>query len=110
LIFIDAQKSGYPSYLKDILAKSQPGAATRLLRQGGLIVADNVLRRGLVADDSEENPNAETAKVAATKSEYQSDRDLEYLREYNAATVSSPRLESVLLPLYDGLAVSRLLD
>jgi predicted O-methyltransferase YrrM len=63
-----------------------------------------------VADDSEENPNAETAKVAATKSEYQSDRDLEYLREYNAATVSSPRLESVLLPLYDGLAVSRLLD
>jgi predicted O-methyltransferase YrrM len=41
IIFIDAQKSGYPTYLKMILDKSQPGQPNRLLRPGGLIIGDN---------------------------------------------------------------------
>ncbi|CAI4215115.1 unnamed protein product [Parascedosporium putredinis] len=56
LIFIDAEKSGYPGYLQAILDGSQPGASSRILRPGGLIVADNVLRRGIIADDSDDNP------------------------------------------------------
>ena len=44
LIFVDAQKSGYPEYLTTILEKSQPGSAGRLLKKGGLIIADNTLR------------------------------------------------------------------
>ncbi|OAA62534.1 O-methyltransferase family 3 [Niveomyces insectorum RCEF 264] len=59
LVFIDAQKTGYPQYLATLLAKSAPGTARRLVRAGGLIVADNVLRRGLVADASADNPEAE---------------------------------------------------
>jgi predicted O-methyltransferase YrrM len=107
LIFIDAQKSGYPEYLRQILANSQPGSSSRLLRKGGLIVADNVLRRGLVADDSEANP---WAKKLAQKSEYETNSDVEYLREFNAAMHSNERLEEFLMPLFDGFGLARLLD
>lgn len=110
LVFIDAQKSGYPSYLADILAKSTPQSASRLLRPGGLIVADNVLRRGLVADDSDDNPWATREQKKRNKSEYETVRDLECLREFNAAVMGSERLESLLLPLYDGMGLARLVD
>ncbi|EFY88120.1 putative O-methyltransferase [Metarhizium acridum CQMa 102] len=60
IIFIDAQKSGYPAYLKIILDRSQPGQANRLLRPGGLIIGDNALRCGLVADESDDNPATKT--------------------------------------------------
>lgn len=56
IVFIDADKSGYPNYLHKILSRSQPGQAHRILKPGGLIVADNVLRKGLVADRSDANP------------------------------------------------------
>lgn len=111
LIFLDAQKSGYPTYLQQILKKSQPGAARRLLRPGGLIVADNVLRRGLVADDSDDNPEA--AKEAALINEfggYRTDKDLECLREFNTAMAEDKRIDAWLVPLYDGLGLGRLLD
>ncbi|KAH7308023.1 family 3 O-methyltransferase [Stachybotrys elegans] len=108
IIFIDAQKSGYPEYLRVILEQSAPGAGgARLLRAGGLIVADNVLRRGLVADDSEDNPWAGGPGQA---SEYETNRDLEAIREFNDAVVRSARLECVLLPLFDGVGLARLLD
>ncbi|KAJ3491486.1 hypothetical protein NLG97_g5583 [Lecanicillium saksenae] len=110
LIFIDAQKTGYPSYLRTILEKSQPGATSpRLLREGGLILADNVLRRGLVANDTDENPWASGAKVRE-KSEYEKDNDIEALREYNDTAVKSERLEAFLMPLFDGIGMSRLRD
>lgn len=41
LVFVDADKTGYPAYLEE---------AIRLTRPGALIVADNVVRRGRVAD------------------------------------------------------------
>ncbi|KAJ6439875.1 O-methyltransferase family 3 [Purpureocillium lavendulum] len=105
LIFIDAQKSGYPSYLRDILANSQPGAASRLLRPGGLIVADNVLRRGLVADGSDDNPWATGDQKVRNRSEYETDGDIDHLREFNDSVAGSPRLENFLMPLYDGVGL-----
>lgn len=109
IIFIDAQKSGYPTYLQTILDKSTPGSQ-RLLRKGGLIVADNVLRRGLVADDSDANPYAAKDQKTKNKSEYETDNDLDYLREFNDAVIDSGRIESFLLPLYDGVGMARLMD
>ena len=48
-IFIDADKEGYPDYL---------GWALKLSRPGTLIVADNVVRKGSVADAASRDPNA----------------------------------------------------
>jgi len=48
LIFIDADKPGYADYL---------GWALDLSRPGTLIVADNVVRKGQVADDASDDPN-----------------------------------------------------
>lgn len=105
LIFIDAQKSGYPSYLRDILAGSQPGSTNRLLRPGGIIIADNVLRRGLVADGSEDNPNWQLQRHVVHAEE-----DLAALREFNKALANHERLEALLLPVFDGVGFARLLD
>ncbi|PNY26268.1 Uncharacterized protein TCAP_03807 [Tolypocladium capitatum] len=111
LVFIDAQKSGHPSYLANILASSKPRSAALLLRPGGLIVADNVLRRGLVADDGDDNPWASQERKQRNRSEYETDRDLECLREFNAAVRGSERFESFFLtPLYDGMGLARLID
>jgi predicted O-methyltransferase YrrM len=107
LIFIDAQKSGYPEYLRQILEKSQPGSTSRLLRKGGLIVGDNVLRRGLVADDSEANP---WTKRLANKSEYETDSDVICMRKFNDAMHNNDRLEAFMMPLFDGFGLARLLD
>ncbi|KAK2057630.1 O-methyltransferase [Colletotrichum caudatum] len=110
LIFIDAQKSGYPAYLSTILAASPAsGGKGRLLRPGGLIVADNVLRRGMVADDSDGNPYAVGGKEAY-RSAYSRSEDIEKMREFNAAVHDEPRLDSWLMPLYDGVHLARLVD
>ncbi|MBE3045930.1 hypothetical protein IMZ48_25990 [Candidatus Bathyarchaeota archaeon] len=109
-MFLDAQKSGYPTYLAHILAQSTPGSTARLLRPGGLIVGDNVLRRGLVADDSADNPASDKLAQSRMRSAYAGDRDIECIREYNDAVVGSERLESFLMPLFDGVSVARLLD
>ncbi|KAI1097353.1 S-adenosyl-L-methionine-dependent methyltransferase [Jackrogersella minutella] len=98
IIFIDANKTGYPGYLRKILEMSAPGAKQRLLRPGGIIAADNALRRGLVADSSSDNPwrpadfehGWEGAAVKA-------------VREYNEAAAKSERLETFMIPLWDGL-------
>ncbi|KAM5352456.1 hypothetical protein ACJ41O_005179 [Fusarium nematophilum] len=101
LVFLDADKTGYPGYLKELLAASQPGSAKRLLRPGALIVSDNVLRRGLVADDKalgdEELTGDRLANVLA-------------VREFNDLCLNNPRLETFVLPLWDGVNVTRLLD
>ncbi|CAK7211772.1 hypothetical protein SBRCBS47491_001229 [Sporothrix bragantina] len=111
LIFIDAQKTGYPTYLETILRKSAPGAARRLLRPGGLIVADNVLRRGLVADDSSDNPEAaKEAALIAEAGSYRTDKDLDALREFNTALAEDKRIDTWLVPLFDGIGLGRLLD
>ncbi|KAG6122358.1 hypothetical protein E4U13_002515 [Claviceps humidiphila] len=107
IIFIDAKKSEYPGYLNSILEKSQPGQKNRMLRPGGLIVGDNVLREGLVADASEKNPATETVPKETVNWDSAS---IARLDEFNKAMHENPRIEAVLLPLFDGLAIGRLLD
>ncbi|HEY1960051.1 MAG TPA: O-methyltransferase [Polyangiaceae bacterium] len=79
LAYVDCVKEDYPRYL-ELLAPR--------LRTGGVVVADNVLWRGLVASD--ELPADERARVTA-------------LRAFNRAIVSSP-FRGVVLPLGDGVA------
>ncbi|KAM0333032.1 hypothetical protein ACHAQA_001689 [Verticillium albo-atrum] len=108
LIFIDAQKSGYPAYLDAIIAGSLPGSGKRLLRAGGLVVADNVLRRGIIADDSDQNPWIVQEKKE--RSEYWRSSDIEELRRYNDKVHGEPRLDAWLMPLFDGVNLARLVD
>jgi predicted O-methyltransferase YrrM len=83
LVFIDADKPSYLEYLT---------LALRLSRPGTVILADNVIRNGLVLDPPADDANA----VAA--------------RDFNAAVAAHPRLESLVLPVMrqyvDGLSIS----
>lgn len=78
--FIDADKAAYPFYLEMALKLAEPGA---------VIVADNTLMRGKTVD-----PNQTSKRVLA-------------MREFNRTVARHPRLESTLLPAYDGLAIAR---
>lgn len=81
LVFIDADKHNYPVYLDLILSK---------VKSGSLILTDNVLWSGKVL-----KPVAE------------GDRDTAALQNYNKVINERPELETVLLPLRDGLTLSR---
>lgn len=81
LVFIDADKSNYVNYLDQVIDRMEPG---------GLIIADNVLWSGKVLDQAIEH-----------------DGDTKGLIAYAHRVKSDLRLESVLLPLRDGLLVSR---
>lgn len=83
LAFIDADKSGYDSYYE---------GALELLRPGGLILVDNTLWSGDVADPSKQ------------------DADTEAIRAINAKLVNDPRVEICLLPICDGLTMARKKD
>ncbi|KID76464.1 uncharacterized protein G6M90_00g074300 [Metarhizium brunneum] len=102
IIFLDADKPGYSNYLSIILANSQPGSKNRLLRPGGLIIADNVLRRGHVADSSKTDREVEDAGLW--------NLHIEAVRKFNDQVVGEKRLESFLTPLWDGLSMIRLVD
>jgi len=78
--FIDADKGNYRNYLE---------RAIRLANEGALIVADNVLRGGRVLDASDAAPST----VA--------------IRAFNAHIGRDQRLETMLLPLGDGLTIAR---
>jgi caffeoyl-CoA O-methyltransferase len=78
LVFLDADKAPLPTYLE---------WALRLLRPGGLVVADNALRAGRVLDPTADDPD--TAGV----------------REFNRRLATDPRLTAVLVPTHDGVAV-----
>lgn len=85
IIFVDADKMSYPRYYR---------AAVPLLRPGGLLVLDNVLLHGTVlnpADVPEEMP-----RLAA-----------ETMREVNARVAADGRLDTVMLPVSDGLTIAR---
>lgn len=79
LVFLDAVKSEYLQYLDH---------AKRLLRAGGLLVADNVLWQGRVADTDVVDEN--TAG----------------LRAFNAAVRDDPELDAQILPVGDGILVA----
>lgn len=102
LVFIDADKTSYVTYLELILTLSEPESTNRLLRAGGVIMADNVLRRGLVADASEANP--------CHDGEFNLAHDRQVLDEFNKKMKSDPRLEALLMPVFDGLGLARLVD
>jgi predicted O-methyltransferase YrrM len=83
LVFVDADKENYPNYLS---------ALTEILKPGAYILADNVLWSGKVAEIGQHKKDVET----------------EALREYNRRAVCHPRLETVILPIRDGLSLARL--
>ena len=80
LAFIDADKGNYPLYYEELIAR---------LRPGGLIILDNVLRGGEVADPAFRNSGA----VA--------------MRHLNDLIVGDDRVESVMLPVRDGVTLAR---
>jgi predicted O-methyltransferase YrrM len=80
LCYIDADKTGYTQYLEH---------AVRLVRPGGLIVADNVLSGGRVAGERREDTESAVA-----------------LREHTRRALDHPRLETTLLTVGDGVTLS----
>ena len=80
LVFIDADKTGYPAYYE---------AAVDLVRPGGLIVIDNTLFFGRVTDPAADDP------------------DTVAIREVNAIVRTDDRVEACVLPLADGVTLAR---
>lgn len=83
LVFIDADKENYLNYFELILPK---------MNKGGIILSDNVLWSGKVLEPLQ--PNDLSTKI---------------IMEYNELLKNDPRVETVLLPIRDGLTVSRVL-
>ncbi|UUC45793.1 O-methyltransferase [Flavobacterium cerinum] len=83
LVFIDADKENYINYFHLIVP---------LMNKGGVILSDNVLWSGKIL---------ETVKA--------NDKSTKILLEYNQLLKDDPRVETVLLPIRDGLTVSRVL-
>ena len=82
-IFIDASKGKYPFFLKEAL---------RMLNKRGIILADNVLYKGYVMSDY----NKHKQRTAVRN-----------LREYIKEVLENPDLETEILEVGDGLAVSK---
>ena len=84
MIFIDAAKGKYPFFLKEAL---------RMLNENGIILADNILYKGYVMSDY----NKHKQRTAVRN-----------LREYIAEVTENPNLETEILEVGDGLAISKL--
>lgn len=82
-IFIDASKGKYPFFLEQAL---------RMLAPKGVIIADNVLYKGYVMGDY----NKHKQRTAVRN-----------LREYIKQTMENPQLETTILEVGDGIAISR---
>jgi len=83
LIFIDAEKASYDHYFETVLKKTRPGS---------VILSDNVLWSGKVVEPLQ--PKDKVTKI---------------LLDYNKKLKEDPRVETVLLPIRDGLTLSRVL-
>ncbi len=81
LVFIDADKQNYPNYFDAVIDKVRPG---------GLIIADNVLWSGKILLPEKEQDDATRALV-----------------EYARKVKSDPRVEQVMVPIRDGVLLSR---
>ena len=84
MVFLDADKEGYPDYLD---------WAVKLSRRGGLIVADNVVREGAVIEQSNQPP------------------DMVGIRQFNEKVARHPRLTATVIQVvgskgHDGLALA----
>jgi predicted O-methyltransferase YrrM len=82
MVFIDADKMNYKKYYEKSLG---------LIKQGGLIIIDNVLWHGEVAD--EKNNDKFTINI----------------REFNKFVSDDKRVEQIMIPLGDGMTVCRIL-
>ena len=82
MVFIDADKMNYKEYYEKSLG---------LINQGGLIIVDNVLWHGEVAD--EKNDDKFTINI----------------REFNKFVSEDKRVEQIIIPLGDGMTVCRVL-
>ncbi|KAH9884334.1 O-methyltransferase [Xylariomycetidae sp. FL2044] len=91
LIFVDANKDGYENYVKIILDQ-------KLLAPHGLIMADNVFARGMTIS-TESNPLL-PEKVRPYWTE-----NGKALRKFNTFCKNDGRIDTVLLPVYDGVTL-----
>ena len=85
IVFIDAAKGKYPIFLKEAL---------RLSHKGSIILADNILYKGYVMSDY----NKHKQRTAVT-----------HLREYIKEITENPNLETKILDVGDGLAISKII-
>ena len=83
MVFIDAEKVSYDQYFEAALKKCRPGS---------VILSDNVLWSGKVVEPLD--PKDKATKI---------------LKDYNKKLRDDPRVETVLLPIRDGLTLSRVL-
>ena len=84
MVFIDAAKGKYPFFLKEAL---------RMINKNGIIFADNILYKGYVMSDY----NKHKQRTAVRN-----------LREYIKEVSENPNLETEILEVGDGLAISRI--
>ena len=82
MVFIDADKMNYKEYYEKSL---------RMLKQGGLIIIDNVLWHGEVVDEKN------------------NDKFTVYIREFNKFVSEDKRVEQIIIPLGDGMTICRVL-
>ncbi len=80
LAFIDADKAGYVSYWDELVPRMRPG---------GVILADNTLWSGRVVADDVNDANTRA------------------IRAFNDHVAADSRMESVILPMADGITLSR---
>jgi len=80
IAFIDADKAGYPAYYEELITR---------MDSGGLLLLDNVLWFGMVADPSV------------------TDDDTNAIRAFNDMVATDDRVEVVMLPVSDGLSLVR---
>lgn len=81
LVFIDADKTNYTNYFEAVLPK---------MNVGGLILSDNVLWSGKVLQKADKK-----------------DKDTQALQIYNKLLAEDPRVENLLLPIRDGIMLTR---
>ena len=86
VVFIDAAKGKYPFFLQEAL---------RMINQNGIIFADNILYKGYVMSDY----NKHKQRTAVRN-----------LREYIKEISENPNLETEILEVGDGLAISKVID
>ena len=82
LIFIDADKENYIKYFEIVSKKLNPN---------GIIISDNVLWSGKVVEESD------------------NDQETNTLKKFNSLLSKDERFETIILPLRDGLSISRLI-
>ena len=84
VVFIDAAKGKYPFFLKEAL---------RMIKPNGIILADNILYKGYVMSDY----NKHKQRTAVRN-----------LREYVKEVTENPNIETEILEVGDGLAISKI--